>query len=257
MRPRRTTDDTGVRLGSALRIVHRDPHWWLKCLMYGAIAATGVGLPLAAGFVMESLDNSRRGYPTPLPPWGDPSLRSLVGFFALLIDFAFFGLPLLIGGVMLFCVALAFALAWPAGRTGLRLALPLIMVLIGCVVLLMFVAGVAPLGRLRFSQTGRIEEALDLAMIRWALAAPQRGIFLRARLMSLPAYLPALLLAGGLWRLLSQPFPGQILVAILGLWLTLAALIYAHLIVVQLYVAAERELQQIQRHQSGRNHGII
>lgn len=233
---------SGIRLRAALALVHRDPRWWLKCLGYGAAAATGLGLPLAAGFVMESLDNSRRGYPTPLPPWSDPSLRALTGLFALLIDFAFFVLPLLIGGALMVGASLALLVAGPAVAPIAPWLLTTIALLTALVVLLMFVAGAAPVGRLRFAREGRIEEALDLATLRYALSSPQRGRFLRARLASLPAYLPATLIAGLTWGLATLRFPGQALVFALGVWLTMAALVYAHLVVAQLYVAAEAEL---------------
>ncbi len=234
----------GMRFRAALAVVHRDRRWWLKCLGYGAAAATGLGLPLAAGFVVESLDNSRRGYPTPLPPWSDPSLRALTGLFALLIDVAFFVLPLLIGGALMVGVSLAFLIGGPPVAALLPWALSAIALLTALVLLLMFVAGVAPVGRLRFAREGRIEEALDLATLRYALTPPRRGRFLRARLASLPAYLPATLIAGLTWGLAPLRFPGQALVFALGIWLTMAALVYAHLIVVQLYVAAEAELER-------------
>ncbi len=235
---------SGIRLRAALAVVHRDPRWWLKCLGYGAAATTGLGLPLAAGFVMESLDNSRRGYPTPLPPWSAPSLRALTGLFALLIDVAFFVLPLLIGGVLMVGVSLALLVAGPPVAAVAPWVLTAIALLTALVVLLVFVAGAAPVGRLRFAREGRIEEALDLATLRYALSPPRRGLFLRARLASLPAYLPAMLIAGITWRLASLRFPGQSLVVAPGVWLTMAALVYAHLVVVQLYVAAEAELQR-------------
>jgi hypothetical protein len=234
---------SGIRPGAALAVVHRDRRWWLKCLGYGAAAATGLGLPLAAGFVMESLDNSRRGYPTPLPPWSDPSLRVLTGLFALLIDFAFFVLPLLIGGALMVGVSLALLVAGPPAAPVAPWLLTSIALLTSLIVLLMFVAGASPVGRLRFAREGRIEEALDLATLRYALSPPQRGRFLRARLASLPAYLPATLIAGVTWGLASLHFPGQALVFALGVWLTMAALVYAHLVVAQLYVAAEAEVQ--------------
>lgn len=235
---------SGIRLRAALAVVHRDPRWWLKCLGYGAAATTGLGLPLAAGFVMESLDNSRRGYPTPLPPWSDPSLRALTGLFALLIDVAFFVLPLLIGGVLMVGVSLALLVAGPPVAAVAPWVLTAIALLTALVVLLVFVAGAAPVGRLRFAREGRIEEALDLATLGYALSPPRRGLFLRARLASLPAYLPAMSIAGITWRLASLRFPGQSLVVAPGVWLTMAALVYAHLVVVQLYVAAEAELQR-------------
>jgi hypothetical protein len=72
--------------------------------------------------------------------------------------------------------------------------------------------------------------------VRAALAPRARRVYLRARLQSLPAYLPALLLivAG---RFVYWPFN------LLTLWLTCSALLYAHLAVVQLYVAAESDVK--------------
>lgn len=232
-----------VSLRSALATIHRDRQWWLLCLGYGLAAASGVGLPLAAGFVMESLDNSRRGYPTPLPPWSDPLTRYLSGFFALLIDFAFFLLPLLAAGMLTLCVSLGLivtAFSEPA-VAGILLVIG---AGAGALVLAMFLAGVAPAGRLRFAREGRIEEAISGATWRWATGPHARGPFLRARLASLPAYLPALAAAAATLALARRSFAWQAAAIAAGIWLTMAALVYAHLVVVQLYVAAEREVQR-------------
>lgn len=234
-----------ISLRVAAATVHRDARWWRKCLGYGALAATGLGLPLTAGFVLESLDNSRRGYPTPLPPRGDLSLRFLSGLLALLIDFAFFILPLLIGLLLIVCAGLALLLAGPSGAAALPLALPFIAGLAGAVTLTMFGCSVAPAARLRFAREGRIEDAITAETLRWVLREPQRGAFLRARLASLPAYLPALLAAGATYALARLSFPLQVVAVAAAVWLTLAALVYAHLVVVQLYVAAERVTQQV------------
>jgi hypothetical protein len=231
-------------LRTALATVHRDGRWWLKCLGYGAAALTGLGLPLAAGFVMESLDNSRRGYPTPLPPWGDPTLRWLTGLFCLLIDFAFIVLPLLLGGLIVLCASVGLVLAGPQGAASVNTALIVIFGGAGIVALGLFLASVAPAGRLIFARDGRIEEAISAATPRWTLGEPQRDVFLRARLASLPAYLPAALLAVATLAAARASFPGQLAAIVAGLWLTLSALVYAHLAVVQLYVGAEREIQR-------------
>jgi hypothetical protein len=108
----------------------------------------------------------------------------------------------------------------------------------------MFLLGVAPAGRLRFARDGRIDEALSAKTWRWALSRDARGPFLRARLASLPAYLPAVALGVGTVALARLTFPGQSAVIAAGLWLTMAALVYAHLVVVQLYVAAEKAVQR-------------
>ncbi len=232
-----------VSLRSALATLHRDRQWWLLCLGYGLAAATGVGLPLAVGFVMESLDNSRRGYPTPLPPWSDPVTRYLSGFFALLIDFAFFLLPLLAAGMIMLCASVALVVG-AFGEPVVTALLAGLAALAGALVLALFLAGVAPAGRLRFAREGRIEEALSSATWRWATGPHARGPFLRARLASLPAYLPAIAAAAATLALARVSFAGQSAAIAATLWLTMAALVYAHLVVVQLYVAAEKEVQR-------------
>jgi hypothetical protein len=194
--------------------------------------------------VMESLDNSRRGYPTPLPPWSDPSLRWLTGLFCLLIDFAFFVLPLLIGAMLLVCASLGLALAGPAGAAWTAPVLVGLLLCAGLVSAALFLVGASPVGRLLFAHEGRVEEAISAAPLRRATHPARRGLFWRARLASLPAYLPALLLAGGTLALTARAFPGQALFVAVGAWLALAALVYAHLVVVQLYVAAERAAER-------------
>lgn len=226
-----------LSLRGALETVHRDPRWWLHCVGYGALASTFLGLPLAAGFIIESYDNSKRGYPTPLPPWTDLSTRYLAGVFALVIDFTFFVLPCLIVAVLAFCSGFGLALA-VGGPQVLLMAFMLAAGLLACILVVLFMLSVAPVGRLRFADEGRIEEALSGETLRWALHPQQRANFLRARLYSLLAYLPALALLGlGAWLSSMNP---PLLALILLLWLFCSTITYAHLVVVQLYVAAER-----------------
>lgn len=243
-RPTRQTAFSEVSLRAAAATVQRDPSWWQKCLLYGAAALSGFGLPLAAGFVMESFDNSRRGFPVPLPPWGDFSLRWLAGLLVLLIDFAFFVLPLLLGGMLLICGSVAMLLAGNNNPAAMQIVLGVLGTGAGLLLGGLFLGSTAPVARLRFAREGRIEEALSVDTVRWALAPAQRELLLRARLASLPAYGPALLLGAITFTLSRLVFPAQLLALLAGGWLTLAALVYAHLVVVQLYVTAERELQR-------------
>ena len=81
---------------------------------------------------------------------------------------------------------------------------------------------------------GCIEEALSTHSLRVALRPAARAIYWRARVQSLPAYLPALLLFAASWL---APWP----LTLPLIWLALSALCYAHLVVVQLYVAAHAE----------------
>lgn len=228
-------------LRAAAATVHRDPFWWRKCLIHGALAITGVGLPMAAGFVLESYDNSRKGFPTPLPPWTDWTTRWLAGLFALLIDFAFFVLPLLIGGLLLMCVSVALLVFGITAQEQVAPVLQVIGALCGAFILLMFLGSVAPAGRLRFVRDGKPEEAVSTETIRWPLGPRARGAFARARLASLPAYLPAALVAGAIYMIGRTPFPGQGAALAACLWLLLSAITYAHLIACQIYIGAERE----------------
>jgi hypothetical protein len=227
-------------LRDGIAIVLRDPRWLPKVLLHGALALSLIGLPLAAGFVMESYDNSRKGYPTPLPPWSDWTMRALIGFFASLIDVAFFMLPLMLGGILSGGAALI-ALMFNQG-TWIGPAITIIMGLAGLVVLAFFFCGVAPIGRLLYATEGHIEDALTRAPIVAALAPGQRDIFFAARLRTLAAYIPALIGLGLLVIITRYSFPAQALVLLLGLWLTLSALVFAQLVVAQIYIAAEREV---------------
>jgi hypothetical protein len=220
-----------MTLRSALATIHRDPHWWRTVLIGGALTATVVGYPWVAGFEITSQENTRKGFPTPLPRWDDWGDRYVIGLLAVLIDIMFFGLPVLGFGLLFLCSAgfLAFSgISWanwivPAGLAALLLYQ-----------LVMFGTSVAPVGRLMYAQAGNIEEALSARPLRDALRPAARAIYWRARLRSQPAYLPALLLFAASWL---APWP----LTLLLIWLALSALCYAHLVVVQLYVAAHAE----------------
>ena len=218
-------------LRTAIATIHRDPYWWRTVLVGGALTATVVGYPWVAGLQVESLDNTRKGFPTPLPRWNDWANRYVIGLLAVLIDLLFFVLPVFAFGLLFLCVGGLLAL----NRVGLVMWLaPAGLAALLLYELAMFGAGAAPIGRLIYAEAGQIEEALSARPLREALRPAARAIYARARLRSLPAYLPALLLAAASW-LVGWPF------ALLSLWLALSALCYAHLVVIQLYVAADRE----------------
>jgi hypothetical protein len=224
-----------MSLRAALANIHNDRLWWRKVLIGGALTLTVIGYPWAAGLVVESLDNARKGFPTPLPPWREWFNRYIIGLFAMLIDFIYFVLPLLAAGLLLFCIAVLFvirggAAGWLAPFVGLALLYELAM----------FAIGVAPVGRLVYVEEGMAEDALSARPLRAALRPGARGLYVRARLRSLPAYAPALLLAAAAWGAARSGFPGVWAVALLLLWLTASAVLYAHLVVAQLYAMAER-----------------
>jgi hypothetical protein len=224
-----------MSLHAALANIHNDRLWWRKVLIGGALMLTVVGYPWAAGLVIESLDNTRKGFPTPLPPWRDWFNRYIIGLFAALIDFIYFVLPLLAAGLLLFCVAV---ILLSGGDASISLAPFVALALI--YELTMFAIGVAPVGRLIYVEEGLAEEALSARPLRAALHPGARSAYAGARLRSLPAYVPALLLAIAIWGALRSDFPGAWAVALLLLWLASSALLYAHLVVAQLYAMAER-----------------
>lgn len=222
-----------MNLRTALATIHRDPFWWRKILIGGALMLTVVGYPWAAGLEMESLENTRKGFPTPLPPWHDWSLRYLIGLFATLIDILFFGLPIFALGLLLLCIG---ALLLSSTSVASAWLAPIGLAVLLLYQLAVFAASISPVGRLIYADTGRVEEALGVRVPREALNSRARRVYLRARLQSLPAYLPALLL-GLIGRFLPWPFN------LFVFWLMCSALLYAHLVVVQLYVAAESDVK--------------
>jgi hypothetical protein len=233
-----------ISLRDAVATVHRDPRWWIKCLTHGGLTLSLLGAPIAAGFVLESYDNSRKGYPTPLPPWSDWTIRWLSGLFALLIDFTFFVLPLLIAGMLVVCAGIGLLAVVQSDLAALNTTLIVILTLAGVVAAGMFFVGVAPVGRLIFVDEGKIEEALSVTVLRRALDPAERRMFLRARLTSLGAYVPVLAIGGGSAALFISMPSTPIWAVALGAWLLCSTLVYAHLVTAQLYVAAEHIAEQ-------------
>lgn len=236
----------GGWLRTALANVHADRLWWRTVLLHGALMLTLFGWPFASGLVVENLDNTRKGYPTPLPPWVDLGSRYLIGLLSLMIDFVLFVMPAFVGGALFVCAILGTLFGAGVGgqRDGAFATVSLIMVAtLGAIELLLFLSGGSALGRLAYVDEGRIEEAMGAGPLRKALGGPDRRLYLRARLASLPAYLPVALPLLLLWWLVPQPFPGRAVVAVLLVWLTLSALCYAQLLVMQVYAQAENEAQ--------------
>jgi hypothetical protein len=236
----------GGWLRTALANIHADPTWWRAILLHGGLMLSLFGWPLASGLVVENLDNARKGYPTPLPPWVDLGTRYLIGLLSLMVDFVLFVLPAFVTGALFICVVLGtlFGAGAAGERSGVFAAVSAAMVLtLVSLELLIFISGGSALGRLVYVEEGRIEDAMGAGPIRKALGGPDRGFYLRARIESLPAYAPFLLVALLIWWLVPQPFPGRVVAIILLAWLALSALCYAHLLVAQVYALAEKEAQ--------------
>jgi hypothetical protein len=229
-----------MTLRQALTNIHRDRDWWRKVLIGGTLSLSVVGVPWSAGYVVESMTNIRKGFPTPLPPWFDWGTRYLLGLLALLVDFLFFVLPLLITGILVICGGTALVLA--NARDASVWLLPIFFGLLGLFQFMMFLSSVAPIARLRFIREGRIEEALDASVVRRGWERELRSTYLQARWQSLPIYLPVILVGVIIWLVAQQAFSGSGWVLLGLLWLLQCALFYAHLVVAQLYAAAERRL---------------
>jgi hypothetical protein len=229
-------------LRTALTNIHADRLWWRKVLVGGALYCSVLGYPFAAGFIVENMDNARKGYPTPLPPWNDWGTRYLLGLFAGIIDFLFFAMPVLLAGMLFFCVGIGSVIA--GSEAFANLAGPVVLSGILVVQALMFAVGVAPVGRLIYIEEGGPERAMSAASLQEALRPQARAIYVRARLASLPAYGPLVFVLGGLWLVITGMLPGGGYLAVLLVWLAGCALFYAHLVVCQIYAAADKALEQ-------------
>lgn len=222
-----------MTLREALSNIHRDPHWWQKVGIGGALALTIIGLPWPVGTVVVSLENTLKGFPHPLPPWNDWGTRYIIGFFTLLLDLVLFGFPLLLIGLFACCaLAISTISANPVATEWVMT------VMIGIIIafqLLFFTLSIGPIGRYIFLREGRIEDAMSTRPFREALHPEVRRACMGMRLQSLPAYLPFLLCITLLWITLQIPFSGAWIVGLILVWLSLSALFYAHLAVVQLY----------------------
>lgn len=226
-------------LKTALTTIHRDPAWWCKSLIGGALWLTVVGYPIVEGYQIESIDNSKSGYPTPLPRWNDLGSKAVQGLFGLLIDFFYFLFPLLASALLLLCSGLTLSLIGASSAV-----LQLVGGLIGLVALLWlalaWALGVSPIGKRLFVAEGQPNQALSTKVVRSALSAEARDIYLQARLQSLPIYLAPLALLTLAW--LSADLRWWLALPLL--WLGLSALHYARLVTVQLYDAAAREIER-------------
>jgi hypothetical protein len=225
-------------LRTALATIHRDRVWWLKMLIGGLVWLTGLGALLVEGYQIESLDNTRNGFPTPLPHWNDWGTKAIQGVFSLVIDFFYFVFPLLVGGLLWGCGAIMLAVLGGAD------AFRYIGIGVGVLVLFwlaaMWLAGVSPVAKQIFVGEGLPRDALSSKVLRIVLAAPARSIYFRARLQSVPIYVLALTVLAAAWY--SQRW--GIWPALLLLWLGLAALLYARLVTIQLYQAATQDLDR-------------
>lgn len=227
------------RLGAAVRTVHADPDWWRRVLLGGALWLTIVGWPSVEGHQLESLENSRRGFPTPLPRWDGLTNKTVIGIFALVIDFFYFIFPLLIGAVILFCAALGVALSGADGAT--RYVAWGIVAMVTLYLLTVWVSGASAVAKQHYVSSGDMQRAISTGLIRETLSAPARGPYLQARLHSAPPYAAAI----AALALALIIFERSGLAAVVLAWIGLSILVYARLIAVQLYLSASTEVERM------------
>lgn len=225
-------------LSTAIRTIHADPAWWRKILIGGALWLTVIGWPIVEGHQLESIENSRRGFPTPLPLWTNLLDKAVIGLFALVIDFFYFIFPVLLVGMLFFCGTLILGLS--GGEVAARLIATAVPGVVGLYLLFAWIAGVSPVGKQRYVEHGDMPQVLSAGLFRELLQASTRRPYLQARLQSAPCYALALaLLTASLWLTRTSGLLGLITA-----WLGLSALVYARLVVIQLYVSATRSVEQ-------------
>jgi hypothetical protein len=229
-------------LRKALAIVHSDKAWWQAVGIGGLASMTIFGYPLAAGLIVEHMENTRKGFASPLPPFIDWSTRWLMGLFASLIDFLFYIMPLMVAALLFFCGGLT--LLMRSSATGQEVLVWSFVVGLGGWWLVMFLSGVSAVGRLVYLDDSGPERALTGFPLREAFRAGARGYYLRARIASLPVYIvpvalamlfPTLLNVGG-WI-------GQVGALVLA-WLCLSSLVYANIITMLVYHQVDQALAQ-------------
>lgn len=246
--PGQPADHHPPSLRTALATVRRDAAWWHKLLVGGLLALSGIGMVMVEGYAIESLDNSRNGFATPLPLWRDWSSKAIQGLFGLIIDFFYFVFPLLVGGLLWGCGAIGLAVFGGAA------ALRIMSWGVGAGVLVwlaaMWLLGVSVIAKQFYVNEGVPRDALSDKPLRTVLAPNARSLYFRARLHSIPPYAVVLILLFAAWH--SQRWSGWLALFLLGI--SLAALLGARLVAIQLYGAATQQLdrQRLQQRRAAR-----
>ncbi len=230
-------------LRESLQTVLADRRWPLKVALGGLFMLTGLGIILPQGFMIEHLDNSRRGFRTPMPIWRQFGDKSIMGLLALVFDFAYFVLPLLAATMLLFCAV--FPLVLNSSATS-SLGVWLVTSLMVCIWGAAFSLSLSPLAKVHFAKDGDMQAFLSLRGIRHVWGALNRRIYLQARIVTLPLYLPALSFGLGL-NVQLRATPVSALWLLVWAWGLACSLFWAWLVVSQVYlrvaqVAEDREI---------------
>jgi hypothetical protein len=226
-------------LRDAIRVIHADKYWWRAVGIAGLCASTLVGYPIAAGFVVEHLDNTRKGYDRPLPPFVDWSTRWLLGFFAVLIEFVFYVIPAMVTGMVFFCFGLTLLMQQTTGQVQ---TLWVFAGIFATWCFGVFMSGVSPIGRLVYVDDSGPERCLSGFPLRESFRRGARSRYFAARIQSLPLYIIPLLLLVSIPTIIDA---GGIVAWVVGptvIWLFWCSIVYAHLVVMQIYHRVDLQL---------------
>lgn len=229
-------------LRRALRTIHADKRWWHAIGLGGLFSMTLFGHPLAAGLVVEHMDNTRKGYASPLPPFYDWTTRWLMGLFAVLVDFVYFVMPLMVMGMLFFCGGLTLLMA----RTD-ESQFGILTVFAGGLLawwLFVFASGISAVGRLIYLDDSGPERALTGFPLREAVRRGAWRFYGKARVASLPLYIVPVAIAAAIPFVLRLDSIVGVAIAIVFGWLFCSSLVYAHVGTMLIYGEVNRELQQ-------------
>ncbi len=221
-------------LRQALTTVFSDRQWPLKIAIGGGFMLTIIGIVLPQGFLIEHLDNSRRGYRSPLPGWRQWSDKAVMGMLATMFDFVYFLLPIIAAMMALFCAIIPILFSDSMASVW---ATRLIMAVLGGIILLSFSLSFSPLAKIYFAKDGDVEQNVGRKMLTRARNPLTRHLYRQARVASLPAYGPAGISAAGLFMLI-QRSTSNVWLTLGVAWLTASLFFMAWLITGQIYLAA-------------------
>ncbi len=228
-------------LRRAVRTIHADKRWWHAIGLAGLFSLTLFGHPLAAGLVVEHMDNTRKGYASPLPPFYDWTTRWLMGLFAVLVDFVYYVMPLMVMGLLFFCGGLTLLMA--RSEEGQFATLGVIGGALIAWWLFVFLSGISAVGRLVYVDDGGPDRALTGFPLREVVRPYAWRYYAKARIQSLPLYIAPLLCLGLVPLVLRLDSLVGIAGTLVLLWVMCSALAYAHIGTMLIYGEVNQELQ--------------
>jgi hypothetical protein len=166
----------------------------------------------------------------------------LMGLFAVLVDFVYFVMPLMLMGLLFFCGGLTMLMARSdEGQFGI------LGIIGGALIawwLFVFLTGVSAVGRLVYLDDGGPERALTSFPLREALRPHARRYYANARIHSLPLYIAPLVCAALVPLVLRLDSVWGVTAALVLIWLLFSSLVYAHIGTMLIYGEVNNELQQ-------------